>query len=84
MQVRSTLEAIKKKGSFKAQEDANEAYVEHHNLVKQAKSALAKLDGTTSDGTGSSRKSSKKPKDTAATAIQPDPTLQAEYLSEVN
>jgi hypothetical protein len=68
----SALEAIKKKGYFKAHEDANEAYLEQVKLVKQAEAALAKLDGTTSKGTGSSRKSSMKPKEAAATASQPD------------
>jgi hypothetical protein len=52
--------------------------VEQHGLVKQVKAAFAELDGTTSKGTGSSRKSSQKPKETAATASQPDPDLQAE------
>jgi hypothetical protein len=80
----SVPEAIKKKGYFKAHKDANKAYVEQSNLLKQVKAALAKDDGTTSNGNGSSRKSSKKHNETAATASEPDPTLQAEYLSEVN
>jgi hypothetical protein len=33
----SAIEAIEKKGYFKVHEDANEAYVEQNNLVKQAK-----------------------------------------------
>jgi hypothetical protein len=79
-----TLEVIEKKCYFKAHEDANKAYVEQRKLVKQTKAALAKPDGTTSKGTGSSiRKSSKKPKETAATASQPDPVLQAEYVSAI-
>ncbi len=53
------------------------------NLVKQAKAALGELDGTTSKGTGSSWKSSKKPKETATTASQLDPDLRAEYLLEI-
>ncbi len=77
------LVAFKKKGYFKAHKDANKAYVELCNLMKQAKAALAKLDGTASNRTGSSSKSSKKPKEAATTASQPDPTLQAEYLSEI-
>ena len=52
------------------------------NWWKQAKAALAKLDGTTSKGTGSSRKSSKKPKEAAASASQSDPDLQNEYVSD--
>jgi hypothetical protein len=81
--VGSVLEAFKKKGYFKAHKDASLAYVEQRNLVKQAKAALAKLDGTTSEGTGLSRKSSEKPKETAAAASQADPALQAEYLSDI-
>jgi hypothetical protein len=53
------------------------------NLVKQAKAALAELDGTTSDGAGtsekSSKKSSKKHKEVAATADAPKSDLQAMY-----
>jgi hypothetical protein len=49
----SALEAIKKKGYFKAHKDANEANLERHNLVKQVKAHLAKLEGITSKGTGS-------------------------------
>jgi hypothetical protein len=76
----SSLEAIKKKGHFEAHEDANKAYVEQCKLVKQSKAALVKLDGTTSNGTGSTRKSSKKHRETAATGSEPDPDLQAEYV----
>ena len=75
MHMGSALEAIEKKSYFKAHKDANKAYVEQRNLVKQAKAALAKLDGATSHGTGSSRKSNKKLKETAATASQTDPAL---------
>jgi hypothetical protein len=77
------LVEIKKNGYFKAQEDANEAYLEQHNLVKQAKAHLAKIDGTTSEGTGSSKKSTKKPKETAAAASQADSALQADYMSDI-
>jgi hypothetical protein len=41
MHVGSALEAIKKKGYFKAHKDANKAYVEQRDLVKQAKATLA-------------------------------------------
>jgi hypothetical protein len=47
--------------------------------VKQAKATLAKLNGTTSKGTGSSKKPSKKHKEAAATAGTPEPNLQAIY-----
>jgi hypothetical protein len=56
--------------------------VEQRNLVKQAKAHLAKLDGTTSKRTGSSKKSTKKPQATAAAASRADPrALQAEHVS---
>jgi hypothetical protein len=76
--VGSAQDAIKKKGYFKAHEDANKAYMEQCNLVKKAKAHLAKLDGTTSKGTGSSSKSTKKPKEIAAVASQADPDLRVE------
>jgi hypothetical protein len=60
--VGSALEAIQKKGYFKANKDVSKAYVEQCKPVKQTKEVLAKFDGTTSKGTGSSGKSSKKPK----------------------
>ena len=60
MHVGSAMDAIKKQGHFKAHEEAHEAYMEQRNLVKQAKAALAELDGTTSKGAGASKKSSKK------------------------
>ncbi len=57
--------------------------MEQRNLVEQAKAQLAKLDGTTSKGTGSSKDSTKKPKKTAAVASQANPALQAEYMSDI-
>jgi hypothetical protein len=76
--VRSALEAIEKKGNFKAHEGANKAYSDQCDLVKQAKAHLTKRNGITSKGTESSKKSIKKPKETAAVASQADPALQAE------
>jgi hypothetical protein len=57
--------------------------VEQFSLVKQAKAHLAKLDGTTSKGTGSTKKSTKKPKATAAAASQAYSAMQAEYMSNI-
>jgi hypothetical protein len=51
--------------------------------VKQAKATLAKLDGTTSKGIGSSKKPSKKHKKASGTASQPDPDLKVEYQSDL-
>jgi hypothetical protein len=72
MHVGSGLNAIKKRGHFKAHKEANKAYVEQRGLVKQAKVTLAELDGTTSKGPGTSKKSSKKQKEDEAAANAPD------------
>ncbi len=79
----SALDAIKKKEYFKAHEEANKAYVEQCKWVTQAKAHLAKLDGTTSNVTGYSKKSTKTPKETAAAASPADLALQAEYMSDI-
>jgi hypothetical protein len=68
-----------RKGHFKAHDKANEALVEQHKLVKQAKATLAKLDGSTSEGIGTSKKPSKRHKEAAATADTPEPGLRAIY-----
>jgi hypothetical protein len=47
--------------------------------VKQAKAALAELDGSTSEGAGTFRKSSKKSKEDAATADTSESNLQANF-----
>jgi hypothetical protein len=79
MHAGSALDAIEKRGHFKAHEEASKAYMEQHNLVKQVKATLAALDGTTSKGAGSSRKSSKKHKEATAMADAPESGLQAMY-----
>ncbi len=57
--------------------------MEQCNLVKQAKAHLVKLDGSTSEGTGSSKKSTKKPNKIATAASQADSALQAIYISDI-
>jgi hypothetical protein len=59
MHVGSALDALKKRGHFKAHKEANEAYMEQLDPVKQVKTTLAELDGTISEGAGTSKKSSK-------------------------
>jgi hypothetical protein len=81
--VGSALEAIQKKRYVKANEEANKAYLEQRKLVKQAKACLAELDRNTSKVTRSSKKSTKKPKETAAAASSADPALRAEYASDI-
>ncbi len=58
-------------------------YIEQSNLAKQAKAALAELDEATSKDAGTSKKSSKKPKEGAATADAPDPKLHAIYQQDI-
>jgi hypothetical protein len=48
MHVSSALDAIEKQGTFKAYKEAHEAYVEQHEVAKQAKSTLALLLAPTS------------------------------------
>jgi hypothetical protein len=79
MHVRSAMDAIKKQGHFKAHKEAHAAYVEQRNLVKQAKAALAEIDGTTSESATASTKSTTKHKDSVATADASEPNLQAIY-----
>jgi hypothetical protein len=79
LHVGSALDAIKKKGHFKAHDEAHEVYVEQRKLVTQAKATLAELDGTTSEGTGTSKKPSKRHKEALATAGTPEPNLPAIY-----
>ncbi len=71
--VGSAMDTIKKRGHFKAHVEAND--VEQHALVKQVKAALVELDRTTGEGAGTSKKSSKKHKEAAATADTPEPNL---------
>jgi hypothetical protein len=60
MHVSTALNAIKKRGTFKAYKEACEAYVEQHKAVKQAKAALALLTAPTSKGKKDSKKASGK------------------------
>jgi hypothetical protein len=48
--VSTALNAIKKRGTFKAYKEAHEAYVEQCEVAKQAKAALALLTAPTSKG----------------------------------
>jgi hypothetical protein len=76
--------------TFKAYKEACEAYVEQHEVAKQAKAALAILNAAVSKGEKTSRKTSKKASDKAlqkakegaASADAPDPELHAEYHAD--
>ncbi len=50
MHVGLAMDGIKKQRHFKAYKEAHELYVEQRDLAKQAKTALAELDRTTSKG----------------------------------
>jgi hypothetical protein len=90
MHVSTTLNAIKKQGTFKAYKEAMEAYVEQRKVVKQAKATLALLMAPTSKGEKTSKKSfkkvsekaSKKDKEGAASANAPAPELRREYQAD--
>jgi hypothetical protein len=60
MHVLSALNAIKKRGTFKAYKEAHEAYVEQRKVAKQAKAALALFMAPTSKAEKASKKASKK------------------------
>jgi hypothetical protein len=48
MHVSSALDAIKKRGTFKAYKEAHEAYVEQREVAKQVKAAVALFTAPTS------------------------------------
>ncbi len=60
MHVSSALNAIKKRGTFKAYKEAHKAYLEQNKLAKQAKAALAFFTASTSKGKKASKKSYRK------------------------
>jgi hypothetical protein len=60
MHVSSALDAIEKQGTFKAYKEAHEAYVEQHEVSKQAKAALVLILVPTSEGEKASEKASEK------------------------
>jgi hypothetical protein len=74
MHMGLAMDEIKKQGHFKAYEEAHELYVVQCDLAKQAKAALDELNGATSKGAGTSRKSSKKAKEAMAMADASEPT----------
>ncbi len=60
MHMSSALDAIKKRGTFKAYKEAHEAYVEQRKVAKQAKADMALFTAPTSKGKKASKKASKK------------------------
>jgi hypothetical protein len=60
MHVSSALNAIKKWGTFKAYKEAHEAYVEQHNVAKQAKADMSLFKTPTSKGKKANKKGTEK------------------------
>jgi hypothetical protein len=99
MHVSSALDAIEKRGTFKAYKEAHEAYLEQKEVAKQAKAALALFTASTSKGEKASKKASrkepakksfekekapKKTKEGLALAKAPGPELCNEYQALYN
>jgi hypothetical protein len=66
MHVSSALDTIKKQGIFKAYKEAHKAYVEQHEVAKQAKADMALFTALTSEGEKASKKASKKASENAS------------------
>jgi hypothetical protein len=90
MHMSTALDAIKKRGTFKAYKEACKAYVEQRKVAKQAKAALALLMAPTSQGKKESKKASakkspekkkasQKTKESVALANASAPELRKEY-----
>ncbi len=60
MHVSSALNAIKKRGTFKAYKEAHEAYVEQRNVAKQAKANMSLFTTPTSKGKKTNKKGTEK------------------------
>jgi hypothetical protein len=90
MHVSTTVDGIKKRGTFKAYKEACEAYVEQRKAVTQAKAAVAILNADISKGDKTSKKTSKNASEKAswmakegmALADAPDSELCVEYQAD--
>jgi hypothetical protein len=82
MHVGSTLDAIKKFGHFKDHNKAQTLYMSQKETAKQAKAAVALLDGI-SKGAEKSKKSLKKATEAKATDEASDPEMQANFLLDL-
>jgi hypothetical protein len=88
MHLSTALDAVKKRGTFKAYKEVVEAYVEQREVVKQLKATLALLTAPTSKGKKASEKASakkspekasQKTKESMALANTTAPELHKEY-----
>jgi hypothetical protein len=78
MHVTATLDAIKKRGHFKAYDEAQVLYMEQKEVVKSTKASLSLLDGA-SKGLGKSKKTSKKAKEAKGVTKVPDNPMRATF-----
>jgi hypothetical protein len=63
MHVSTALDAIEKRGTFKAYKGAHEAYVEQHEALKQAKANMSLFTTTASEGEKAKKGTEKTPKE---------------------
>jgi hypothetical protein len=82
MHVGSMLDAVKKRGHFKDPQKAEVLYVSQKEAAKQAKAALALLDGV-NEGAEKSKKSPRKAKKAKKMAEESDPEMQANFLLDL-
>ncbi len=66
MHVSSALDAIKKRGTFKAYKEAHEAYVEQRDVAKQAKANMSLFTTPTIEGEKANEKGTEKASDKAS------------------
>jgi hypothetical protein len=78
----ATLDAIKKRGHFKAYKEAQALYVEKKEAVKLAKASLSLIDGA-SKGLGKSKKTSKKAKEAKGVTEAPDDNMHATFQADL-
>jgi hypothetical protein len=74
----ATLNAIKKRGHFKAYKEAQALYMEQKEAVKSAKASLSLLDGA-SKGLGKSKKTSKKAKEAKSVTKVPNDPMRVTF-----
>jgi hypothetical protein len=66
MHVSSALNAIKKRGTFKAYKEAHKAYVKQHDVAKQAKANMSLFTTPTSKGEKATKKGTEKASEKAS------------------
>jgi hypothetical protein len=82
MHLLATLDAIKKRGHFQAYKEAQVLYLAKKEAAEQAKAGLSLLAGA-SEGSGISKKSSKKAKETQGVTKVPDNVMRATFQADL-